>query len=481
MKIFNLIRTIMVVMALLTSQVSVFADDVVHVNQDASASNPLICTTNPDYTIRWIANEVEQKQFENYDLIDTAYLHKGDTWVCEALELEYNPYTYELETEFKGSESTVIKNSAPVIISTPVTTGTVGLNYSYDVNAVDADSDVLTYSLVSAPAGVYINSATGMITWMPAAGTHNIVVSVTDGEATATQSFTLTVGSTAVILSVTISAAPASGNAPLNVVFTPVVYNASGTATYAWDFDGDSVVESTNAGISQFTYTSAGTYTARLTVTDSVATATGTVIISVGGTTDDDDDDDDDKYDEDDIFIDAITFKNNDFYPGDLITALVTLENEADYDFDDLELSMSISELDIKEAVEFDLNDGKKKTIELSIELPDKMSSGDYLVKFKLENDDVSIVEYREIYVNGNYRTVVGNKIVPKDDVSVVSQVSLSSYQPTEQKSRINWLGVWFMILIILLLIGIAAYLVRMLAEESQQKEPDYTELDRGF
>jgi len=65
------------------------------------------------------------------------------------------------------------------------------------VQAVDADNEPLVYSLETAPQGMQINSATGLITWNPGisqVGVHNVVVKVTDQRgAFDTQSFTVTV------------------------------------------------------------------------------------------------------------------------------------------------------------------------------------------------------------------------------------------------------------------------------------------------
>lgn len=89
-------------------------------------------------------------------------------------------------------------NAPPAITSTPVTTATVGVPYSYDVNAFDPDAgDTLTFSLTASPAGMTINAATGLIQWTPQAnqaGSNPVTVRVTDsGGLFATQSFTVTV------------------------------------------------------------------------------------------------------------------------------------------------------------------------------------------------------------------------------------------------------------------------------------------------
>jgi hypothetical protein len=85
---------------------------------------------------------------------------------------------------------------APVITSSPITTGKVGQAYRYNVNATDANGGTLTYSLVAPiPAGMAINAATGLIGWTPTAqGTFGVTVRATDpGGKFATQSFSVTV------------------------------------------------------------------------------------------------------------------------------------------------------------------------------------------------------------------------------------------------------------------------------------------------
>jgi len=82
-------------------------------------------------------------------------------------------------------------NNAPVITSVPPSlTATVGTAYTYTVTATDADDDALTYSV--SPSDLAI--ADNVITWTPtAAGTKDVVVSVSDATVTTTQSFTITV------------------------------------------------------------------------------------------------------------------------------------------------------------------------------------------------------------------------------------------------------------------------------------------------
>lgn len=89
-------------------------------------------------------------------------------------------------------------NHAPSITSTPVTAATAGTAYAYDLNAADPDAaDVLTYALDTAPAGMTIEAATGLIQWTPTAaqvGDHAVTARAQDqGGLFATQAFSVRV------------------------------------------------------------------------------------------------------------------------------------------------------------------------------------------------------------------------------------------------------------------------------------------------
>ena len=86
---------------------------------------------------------------------------------------------------------------APEIISAPVTEGTVGELYTYDVEATDGDGDILAFSITTAPTGMTIDGTTGLIQWTPTdaqVGTNQVAVRVEDGRGGAgTQGYTVTV------------------------------------------------------------------------------------------------------------------------------------------------------------------------------------------------------------------------------------------------------------------------------------------------
>ena len=90
-------------------------------------------------------------------------------------------------------------NDAPVITSTPVTSGTEGVAYTNDVDADDPDAgDTAVYSLDKSPTGMTIDANTGVISWTPqtadVGAANDVTVRVTDGQGESdTQSFAINV------------------------------------------------------------------------------------------------------------------------------------------------------------------------------------------------------------------------------------------------------------------------------------------------
>ncbi|MFT6702941.1 MAG: hypothetical protein ACJAUM_002818 [Pseudomonadales bacterium] len=88
------------------------------------------------------------------------------------------------------------ENNAPVINSTAVETADEDQAYTYTFSATDADADTLTFASTTLPTWLTFDVATGVLSGTPAAadvGSHDVVLTVTDGEDTATESFTIVV------------------------------------------------------------------------------------------------------------------------------------------------------------------------------------------------------------------------------------------------------------------------------------------------
>ena len=94
-----------------------------------------------------------------------------------------------------------LDNNVPVITSTAPTSGTTDVLYTYTVTATDQDGDNLTYSAPTLPSWLTFNATTHVLSGIPATanvGTHNVVLSVTDGKDAVQQSFTINVVANAV-------------------------------------------------------------------------------------------------------------------------------------------------------------------------------------------------------------------------------------------------------------------------------------------
>lgn len=105
------------------------------------------------------------------------------------------------EQTFTVTTRQPLDNRAPVITSAAITTASVSQPYRYDVDAIDPDSDPLTYSLLTAPQGMSIDSASGVITWdtiTQAPGNYTVSVQTADGRGgTNTQTFAIGLTNTA--------------------------------------------------------------------------------------------------------------------------------------------------------------------------------------------------------------------------------------------------------------------------------------------
>src|SRR6185369_2337726 len=164
--------------------------------------------------------------------------------------------------------------------------------YKYQVEAVDTDNEQLVYSLLTAPQGMQINSATGLITWNPSinqVGTHDVVVKVADPRGGFdTQSYTLTV--------VDPRNKPPIVNAGADQTITlPATANLQGTVTddglpvgatpvVSWSVvsgPGTVVFSNPNSATTTASFSKGGTYVLRLTANDSALLSSDDVIVTV--------------------------------------------------------------------------------------------------------------------------------------------------------------------------------------------------------
>jgi PKD repeat protein len=183
--------------------------------------------------------------------------------------------------------------------------GTVGNNHTRPIVEIDEEHGVIhMYATDSGSGGSIVEKTTPLNSIFFAAGKGTPVIKDADGKVNNASSTKQNVSSATglVVLahssnghymhsfqplggggggtapSASFTASPTSGVAPLTVQFTDT---SSGTVdSRAWDFQNDGIVDSTAASPT-FTYTSANTYTAKLTVTNAFGSSSTTRTITV--------------------------------------------------------------------------------------------------------------------------------------------------------------------------------------------------------
>ncbi len=101
----------------------------------------------------------------------------------------------DLNGAYSGQEFTVKVtgvNTPPRIVTTAITRGMEGKEYTYTVIATDAENDAITYSLARRPDGMMIDNVSGVISWTPSlSGNYEVQVQARDSEgAGSIQSYT---------------------------------------------------------------------------------------------------------------------------------------------------------------------------------------------------------------------------------------------------------------------------------------------------
>jgi putative Ig domain-containing protein len=112
------------------------------------------------------------------------------TWYGVTVSVSDGKTTTSLPAfDVKVSEAAApVANKAPTISGAPVVSATVGKSYAFTPKAADADGNKLTFSIQNKPSWASFNTSTGALTGTPTAkgSFTNVIVSVSDGKATAT-------------------------------------------------------------------------------------------------------------------------------------------------------------------------------------------------------------------------------------------------------------------------------------------------------
>ncbi len=167
-----------------------------------------------------------------------------------------------------------IAATAPVITSATSASGTVGSAFSYQITATNSAT---SYSATGLPAGLSINTATGLISGTPtSAGTSTVTLGATNTSGPGNATLTLTVTAAHPVITSATSANGAVGSAfsyQITATNSPTGYGATGLPA------GLSV--NTATGLISGTPTSAGTSTVTLGATNAGGTGHATLTLTI--------------------------------------------------------------------------------------------------------------------------------------------------------------------------------------------------------
>jgi hypothetical protein len=128
------------------------------------------------YTYQWEKNGAVLNE-ERGEFLERGLFSKGDS-----MAVIVTPDDRETLGTPKKSETLIISNSPPIILSSPPTSVEKS-TYIYQVKANDPDNDPLTFTLKSGPKGMEMDKKTGLIRWEirnEDKGSHSVEIEVTD-------------------------------------------------------------------------------------------------------------------------------------------------------------------------------------------------------------------------------------------------------------------------------------------------------------
>ncbi|MCX6858194.1 MAG: putative Ig domain-containing protein, partial [Verrucomicrobia bacterium] len=162
-----------------------------------------------------------------------------------------------------------IPNRLPVVTNPGARSNVISSAASLQIQASDADGDVLAYSATGLPTGLNIQSTTGLITGTPTAtGSFNVTVSATDNKGSpSTATFIWTIVQTLVLNQ------PQTTARPVNTAVTFTASSTGGVNTrYRWNFgDGSATTAYSSNLTASRTYAAPGRYLVTLDATDDSA------------------------------------------------------------------------------------------------------------------------------------------------------------------------------------------------------------------
>jgi carbohydrate binding protein with CBM6 domain/putative Ig domain-containing protein len=170
---------------------------------------------------------------------------------------------------------TINPTSTPLISSTLTDTGTVGTPFNYSISASNTPT---SYNATNLPAGLSINTSTGIISGTPTtAGTKNVIISATNGIGTGNSSLTITINPLPPIISSSLTTTGMVGTA-----FNYHITGSSSPTSYTATNLPAGLTINTSTGVISGTPTSTGVTNVTITATNTGGTSPAqTLVITI--------------------------------------------------------------------------------------------------------------------------------------------------------------------------------------------------------
>ena len=167
-----------------------------------------------------------------------------------------------------------ITQGAPVISSATSASGTIGTAFSYQITATNSPT---SYSATGLPAGLSVNTSSGLISGTPtASGTSTVTLGATNasGKGNATLALTITAAHPAIT-------SATSGSGTVGTAFSYQITATNSPTSYSATGLPAGLSVNTATGVISGTPTAAGTSTVTLGATNSGGTGSATLTLTV--------------------------------------------------------------------------------------------------------------------------------------------------------------------------------------------------------